>query len=209
MGSGIANRRWRETEGLIGMIINNVVLRTDLSGNPTFRELLGRVREMTLEAYTHQDLPFDKVVEALQPERDLSHNPLFQVMFSFHDAPLPNLELPGLTVNLLEGLSNGSAKFDLNIIVIPRAEQHDRARPGAGTDGITVIWEYNTDLFDETTIARMVAHYQTLLEGIIADPAAVPFGLTALNRRGTASTARGVECHPGRLPQGAVPPSAL
>ena len=79
VGSGIANRRWRETEGLIGMIINHVVLRTDLSGNPTVRELLGRVREISLEASAHQDLPFDKVVEALQPKRDLSHNPLFQV----------------------------------------------------------------------------------------------------------------------------------
>ena len=132
VGSAIANRRWRETEGLIGMLINTVVLRTDLSDNPTFRELLDRVREVTLEAYAHQDLPFDKVVAALQPARNLSYNPLFQVMFSFHDAPLPDLNLPGITISLLEGLSNGSAKFDMNIAIIPRSEQRIGLRSWSG-----------------------------------------------------------------------------
>ena len=153
---GVANRRWRETEGLIGMIINNVVLRTSLSDNPTFRELLAQVREGTLEAYAHQDVPFDSVVEALQPVRDMSRNPLFQAMFSFHDAPLPALELPELTVSLLEGLSNESTKFDLNVVAIPRSEQRVGLSPKAGADGITVIWEYNTDLFDPDTMIRLL-----------------------------------------------------
>ncbi|MFM7885046.1 MAG: condensation domain-containing protein, partial [Microcystis panniformis] len=96
VGSGVANRRLRETEGLIGMIVNNIVLRTDVSGNPTFKQLLEQVRQVTLEGYANEDLPFDKVVEVLKPVRHLSYNPLFQVMFSFHDAQLPDLSLSGL-----------------------------------------------------------------------------------------------------------------
>jgi amino acid adenylation domain-containing protein len=187
VGSGIANRRRRETEGLIGMIINNLVLRTELSGNPTVRQLLGRVRETTLEAYAHQDVPFDKVVEALQPERNLSHNPLYQVMFGFHDAPMPDVELPGLNVSVLVGLSNGSAKFDLNVIVIPHFVQHVGLHPGAvDAAGLTLLWEYSTDLFDAPTISRMIGHYQALLEGMVANPqqhiAALPL-LTEVERR--------------------------
>jgi amino acid adenylation domain-containing protein len=170
VGTGIANRRWRETEELIGMIINTVTLRTDLSGDPTFRELLGRVREVTLEAYAHQDLPFGKVVEALRPERSLSYSPLHQVLFSFHDAPMPDLNFPGMDTSLREVLSNGSAKFDLNVIAIPRSEQRVGPSRTAGADGITLIWEYSTDLFDDTTMDRMVGHYRTLLESIVADP---------------------------------------
>ncbi len=170
VGTGIANRRWREAEGLIGMLINTLVLRDHLSGEQTFRQLLHNVREICLAAYAHQDLPFERVVEAVQPERNLSHNPLFQVVFAFHDSPLPALTLPGLEVELLEALNNGSAKFDLNVTVIPRSEQRmgqDVASSQPG--GITMIWEYSTDLFEETTIARMVEHYQTLARHAVAD----------------------------------------
>jgi amino acid adenylation domain-containing protein len=170
VGSGIANRRWRETEGLIGMMLNNIVLRVDFCGNPRFRELLQRVRDVTVEAYAHQDLPFDQVVQALQPERDLSRNPLFQVMFSFHDSPMPDLSIPGLNLELTEALSSGSAKFDLNIIVIPRLEQHPGESVGPCDGSMTLIWEYATDLFDPATIDRMIGHYQRLLEGMVADP---------------------------------------
>ncbi|MBG1241150.1 non-ribosomal peptide synthetase [Nostoc sp. NZL] len=175
VGSGVANRRWRETEGLIGMIVNNIVLRTDVSGNPTFRELLAQVRQVTLEGYSNEDLPFDKVVEALKPERNLSYNPLFQVMFSFHDALLPDLNLPGLTIKQHEALNNKSAKFDLDVVVMPRSEQRvgrnskDEAK-GIETEGITLVWEYNSDLFDAATIDRMMGQYQTLVEGIVANP---------------------------------------
>jgi aspartate racemase len=170
VGSGIANRRSRQTEGLIGMIVNNLVLRTDLSGDPTFRELLGRVRKVAMEAYAHQDLPFDKVVEALRPKRDLSHNPLFQVMFNFQDTPLQDLEFPGLTVSLLRPISNGSAKFDLNVVVYPPSEQRAWSRSKAAPESTIVMWEYSTDLFDDTTIVRMMEHYEILLKGIVADP---------------------------------------
>lgn len=159
VGSGVANRRLRETEGLIGMIVNNIVLRADLSGNPTYRELPAQVRQVTLGGYANEDLPFDKVVEALRPVRNLSHNPLFQVMFSFHDSALPNLHLPGLDIGLQEAVSNQTAKFDLDLVVIPRAE------------GLTLIWEYNRGLFDTATIERMMERYQTLLEGIVSNPA--------------------------------------
>ncbi|MEH2239779.1 amino acid adenylation domain-containing protein [Nostoc sp.] len=161
VGTAVANRRMRETEQLIGMIVNNLVLRTDLSGNPTFRELLGRVRQVSLEAFANEDLPFDKVVEVLKPIRNLSYNPLFQVMFSFHDSPQPDLTLPGLKIRPNLALSNQSTKFDLDVVLIP---QHGAEK------GITVIWEYNTDLFDAATIQQMVEQYQTLLEGIVANP---------------------------------------
>ncbi|MEH2348456.1 MAG: amino acid adenylation domain-containing protein [Nostoc sp.] len=161
LGTAVANRRMRETEQLIGMIVNNLVLRTDLSGNPTFRELLGRVRQVSLEAFANEDLPFDKVVEVLKPIRNLSYNPLFQVMFSFHDSPQPDLTLPELNIRTNVALSNQSTKFDLDVVLIP---QH------GGEKGISVIWEYNTDLFDAATIQQMAEQYQTLLEGIIANP---------------------------------------
>jgi amino acid adenylation domain-containing protein/non-ribosomal peptide synthase protein (TIGR01720 family) len=161
VGTAVANRRMRETEKLIGMLVNNLVLRTDLSGNPTFRELLGRVCQVSLEAFANEDLPFDKVVEVLKPIRNLSYNPLFQVMFSFHDSPQPNLTLPGLNIKPNVALSNKSTKFDLDVVLIP----HHGAEKG-----ITMIWEYNTDLFDAATIQQMVEQYQTLLEGIVANP---------------------------------------
>ncbi|HBK22674.1 MAG TPA: non-ribosomal peptide synthetase [Planktothrix sp. UBA10369] len=175
VGSGVANRRLRETEELIGMIVNNIVLRTNLAGNPTFRELLKQVRQVTLEGYAHEDVPFDKVVEVLKPVRHLSYNPLFQVMFSFHDAQLPDLSLPGLTIKQNEAVSNYSAKFDLDIVVIPRSEQRVGRHSSADiqdveTAGITMVWEYNSDLFDHATIERMVTDYQTLLAGILVNP---------------------------------------
>ncbi|QHG18506.1 non-ribosomal peptide synthetase [Nostoc sp. ATCC 53789] len=161
VGTAVANRRMRETEQLIGMIVNNLVLRTDLSGNPTFRELLDRVRQVSLEAFANEDLPFDKVVEVLKPIRNLSYNPLFQVMFSFHDSPRPDLTLPELNITTNVALSNKSTKFDLDVVLIP---QHGRDK------GISVIWEYNTDLFDAATIQQMAEQYQTLLVGIVDNP---------------------------------------
>ncbi|WP_416209758.1 amino acid adenylation domain-containing protein [Nostoc sp. LEGE 06077] len=158
VGTAVANRRMRETEQLIGMIVNNLVLRTNLSGNPTFRELLERVRQVTLEAFANEDLPFDKVVEVLKPIRNLSYNPVFQVMFSFHDSPRPDLTLPGLNITTNVALSNKSTKFDLDVVLIPQY--------GEGK-GITAIWEYNTDLFDAATIQQMVELYQNLLQKIV------------------------------------------
>src|ERR671932_1006421 len=157
VGSAIANRNRHEIEGLIGFFVNSLVLRTNLSGNPTFLELLDRVREVKLGAYVHQDLPFEKLVEDLHPERNLSYHPLFQVVFSLQNTPIEALELPGLTLSRLD-FDNPSAKFDL--------EFHMWESP----EGLRGQIIYSTDLFDDTTITRMLGHFQTLLEGIIANP---------------------------------------
>ncbi|MEH1922365.1 amino acid adenylation domain-containing protein [Nostoc sp.] len=170
VGTAVANRRMQEVEKLIGMIVNNLVLRTDLSGNPTFRELLGRVRQVTLEAYANEDLPFDQVVEVLKPIRNLSHNPLFQVMFSFHDSPMPDLSLPSLDISLHEPISNKSAKFDLDLLVIPRSEQRVQNGSKTGAKGITLVLEYNSDLFDAGTIQQILDQYQNLLASIVDKP---------------------------------------
>jgi amino acid adenylation domain-containing protein len=157
VGSPVAGRDRLETEYLIGLFVNVIVLRTDLSGNPTFRDLLDRVREVVVGAYNHQEVPFEKLVEILQPERDLSYSPLFQVMFALQNTPMPSLEFSDLTLSPL-AVDNGTAKFDLTL---------DLAETPDGIDGSI---DYNTDLFDDGTIARMVGHLQTLLEGIVANP---------------------------------------
>ena len=157
IGSAIANRNRTEIEGLIGFFVNTLVLRTSLAGNPSFEELLKRVREVALGAYAHQDLPFELLVEQLQPQRDLSYTPLFQVMFVLQNAPMSALELPGLTLTPLESNSD-SAKFDLTLQMTETEE------------GLVGSLEYNTDLFEENTIHRMAGHLQTLLEGVVANP---------------------------------------
>ena len=156
VGTPIARRTHKETEGLIGLFINTLVLRSDLKGNPSFREVLGRVRETTLNAYAHQDLPFERLVEELQPQRDLSRNPLFQVMCTLQNTPSLEAELPGLS-SALE-LNSPVAKFDLNLVL---------KETDAGLRGEL---EYSTDLFDTSTITRLVGHYKTLLAGAVATP---------------------------------------
>jgi amino acid adenylation domain-containing protein len=157
VGSPIANRNHREIEELIGFFVNTLVMRTELSGNPSFSELLIRVREMALSAYAHQDLPFEMLVEALQPERDLSHTPLFQVMFTLQNTPVSTLELTGLSLSSIP-VATQTAKFDLTL-----ALEHTN-------QGLRGVWEYNTDLFDRTTIEGMTGHFVTLLESIVAHP---------------------------------------
>ena len=157
VGSPIANRNRTEIEGLIGFFVNTLVLRTDLSGNPTFRELLKRVRQVTWEAYDHQDLPFEKLVDELQPERDLSYSPLFQVKFMLQNAPREDLKLPGLTLSLLD-LENTTAKLDLSL---------DMYEADSGLMG---AFEYNTDLFDTATIERLTEHFRNVLSGIVNNP---------------------------------------
>ncbi|MBD2775781.1 non-ribosomal peptide synthetase [Iningainema tapete] len=157
VGSPIANRNYAEIEGLIGFFVNILVLRTQLSGNPTFRELLHRVREVALGAYAHQDLPFEQLVEQLQPQRSLSYTPLFQVMFVLQNAPMSVLELSGLTLSPVESHTS-TAKFDLTLYIKETAGQ------------LVATWEYNTDLFAAQTIHRMAGHFQILLEGIVANP---------------------------------------
>jgi amino acid adenylation domain-containing protein len=157
VGSPIANRNRTEIEGLIGFFVNALVLRTDLSGDPSFREVLRRVREVALSAYAHQDLPFERLVEELQPERSLGHQPMFQVVFSLLNAPKASMTFGGLTLSSLE-LDRGNTKFDLTWFM----EEQDGALHG--------VLEYSTDLFEAPTIVRLVGHFQVLLEGIAADP---------------------------------------
>jgi amino acid adenylation domain-containing protein len=157
VGSPIANRNRAETENLIGFFVNTMVLRTDLSGDPSFRELLGRVREMSLTAYAHQDVPFELLVEELQPERSLAHTPLFQVVFTLQNAPMPRTELENLSVSGL-AMPNATAKFDLGLNI-------------GGTNGeLQGALEYNTDLFETATIRRMLSHFEVLLESVVSNP---------------------------------------
>ncbi len=167
IGSPIANRNRSEIEGLIGFFVNSLVLRTDLSGNPTFRELLSRVKEVALGAYAHQDLPFEKLVEELHPERNLNQNPLFQVVFALQNAPISALELPGLTLNPLP-FETETTRFDLEFhLWEPNIQNGLWADSSEGISGFII---YSTDLFDDATITRMLGHFQTLLEGIVANP---------------------------------------
>jgi amino acid adenylation domain-containing protein len=157
VGSPIANRNRSEVEGLIGFFVNTLVLRTSLVGHLSFRQVLQRLREVTLGAYAHQDVPFEQLVELLQPQRSLSYTPLFQVMFILQNAPEETLQLPGLSLEFLAAES-GTAKFDLTLSI----EETDA--------GLLERFEYRTDLFEETTIARMATHLETLLSGIVEQP---------------------------------------
>jgi amino acid adenylation domain-containing protein len=157
IGTPAAGRNHVELEGLIGFFVNTSVIRTDLSGNPSFRELLRRVREVAVEASEHQDAPFVKVVEALQIPRSLSYSPVFQVMFVFQNGPRQKLELTGLTLQELE-FDSGMAKFDLTV----EMREED--------EGLSCAFEYSTDIFEEATVTRMILHFRSLLEGVAADP---------------------------------------
>ncbi|HEX9670007.1 MAG TPA: amino acid adenylation domain-containing protein, partial [Thermoanaerobaculia bacterium] len=165
VGSPIAGRNRAETEGLIGFFVNTLVLRADLGagadrpGEPTFAELLARVREVTLDAYAHQDLPFEKLVEELRPRRDLSHSPLFQVVFGLHNAPAARAHLPGLELRRME-IEVETAKFDLVLQLLETS---------AGLEGGL---EFNRDLFDVATAERLLRHFATLVEGVVAAPEA-------------------------------------
>lgn len=167
IGSPIANRHRSEIEGLIGFFVNSLVLRSDLSGDLTFRKLLKRVRNVALEAYEHQDIPFEKLVEELDPERDLSRNPLFQVAFALQNAPMQPLELPGLSLEPAP-LKSVSTRFDLEVhLWEPTHGLRSLWQSQAGLSGFIA---YSTDLFDHDRIDRLVGHFQTLLEGIVSNP---------------------------------------
>ncbi len=157
VGTAIANRNRSETEALIGFFVNTLVLRTDLSGNPSFRKLMQRVRETTLGAYVHQDMPFEKLVEELQPERSLSQAPLFQVAFGVRNNPSQTLTLPGLELSQME-FEFDAGRFDLTLWI------------SESQDELSGIWYYNTDLFEVATIKRMQGHFETILQNVLAQP---------------------------------------
>ena len=158
VGTFIANRSFSEMEGLIGLLIDPLVLRTDLSGDPTFRQLLKRVRQVTLEALAHRDLPFEELLKELQPTRDLSRTPLFQVMLIFRDMPSSTMEaeLPDLSVQELE--EDEYANSDVALFLWETDQE------------LVGFMEYNADLFDATTITQMLGHWQVLLQGIVTHP---------------------------------------
>jgi amino acid adenylation domain-containing protein len=157
VGTPVAGRNRPETEGLIGYFTNTLALRSDVSGNPTYRELLARVRHMALAAYENQDLPFEKLVIELKPERDLSYSPVFQVLFSVGHVGAGAPELPGLTTTPLM-VDRGITKFDLTMGITDRE------------DGLSAGFEYSTDLFHATTIRRMLDSFRLIVEAIVTDP---------------------------------------
>src|ERR1051325_1054203 len=157
VGSPIANRQRSEIEPLIGFFVNTLVMRTDLSGDPAFRELLRRVQQTTLSAYEHQDVPFETLVEELQPERHLGVTPFFQVVFALQNAPGQELRLPHLTLARMD-VPGTTAKFDLSLLLEESAER------------LIGVIEYSTDLFDEKTVGRLLEHLRILLESIVANP---------------------------------------
>jgi amino acid adenylation domain-containing protein len=157
VGSAIANRNRQETESLIGFFVNTLALRTNLQGNPTFKELLERVKQVTLDAYDHQDLPFEKLVDELGLERSLAHHPLFQVAFGLENGTPEQIEIPGLTLTRFEW-ENTTTLFNLSLIF--RETSH----------GLTGEWEYATDSFADETIQRMTGHFEVLLKQILDNP---------------------------------------
>jgi hypothetical protein len=157
IGTPVANRNRIEIETLIGFFVNTLVLRTSLSGNPGFRELLARVREVTLGAFANQDLPFDILVKELQPERTLSRTSLFQTSFALQNAPMSSLEIPGLTLSPMK-IETETARFELSLLL---AEM---------PDGLYGSFEYNTDLFEAGTITKMIRHYEIILDTVVEQP---------------------------------------
>jgi non-ribosomal peptide synthetase component F len=157
VGTDLANRTMPETEQMIGFFINLLAVRTDLSGNPTFRELLSRVRERLLEAYAHQEVPFPKVVQEIQPERSTTHNPIVQALFVMQNAPRTKRELAGLRVEPFE-VPVTTSKFDMAVFMAERP------------DGLIGYWVYSTELFEQKTIQRMMRHFATLLQSAITQP---------------------------------------
>ncbi|RQW04813.1 amino acid adenylation domain-containing protein [candidate division KSB1 bacterium] len=153
IGTPIANRNRSELESLLGVFVNTLVMRTSLSGNPSFIDLVKRVKETALGAFAHQDIPFEMIVEELKPERDMSRPPYFQTMFVMQNAPAQQLVLPNVTIEPLQ-LHTPTAKFDLTFVLEPK---------NGGLDGQIV---YNTDLFDSATIERMIGHIKTLFKEI-------------------------------------------
>ncbi|WNG28234.1 amino acid adenylation domain-containing protein [Cystobacter fuscus] len=189
VGSGVANRRWQDSENLLGMFVNTVVLRGRLHGNPTFEDFLERIRRTSLAVYDNQELPYGMIFAESPARHDDGIHPLIQAMFSFHDAPLGPLGAAPLEVSVVEGLSNGSAKFELavvavpryaapghisrlpgNVVHIPRSDAPVRVSPRSSLQGIMLAWEFDRDLFEDFFITGMLSAYQRLLHAITDAP---------------------------------------
>ncbi len=183
IGSPVANRNQPEVEPLIGFFVNLLVLRGDLAGDPSFRDLLARVRQATLDAYAHQDLPFELLVEELRPQRHLSASPLFQVMFALQNAPMGSMDLPGLSFAPLE-VEPSFTRFDLEL----------NAWESEGSLVLSFI--YSAELFDRATVQRLAGSLEALLRSAAAGRRPAALRAAAADRRGAPSARRGVERHP-------------
>ncbi len=158
VGTPVSGRVRLEYEALIGFFVNTLVMRTDLSGNPSFREVLARVREVILHAFANQEVPFDQLVEVLRPERSVSYPPLFQILFTLQPIPVRSREIGDVTFSPVEDLDSDTSRFDLAVDVVEKGE------------GLEVYFEYNSDLFEKATVLRFQEHFQKLLQSIVADP---------------------------------------
>ena len=186
VGTAIANRNRVELEGLLGFFINTLALRVKISDDQTFLELLARAREVCLGAYAHQDIPFEHLVEELQPERDLSRSPFFQVMLVLQNAPVETMRLEGLTLDWFE-VESETAKFDLTLSFIETGMETGMETGG----GINASLEYNSDLFERGAIRRLCAHFETLLAGVVENPQERISCLPLLNEGEQAQLVRG------------------
>ncbi|NOK22983.1 condensation domain-containing protein, partial [Corallococcus carmarthensis] len=157
VGTPVAGRNRREVEGLIGFFVNTVVMRTDLSGNPTLRELLGRVRKTCVEAYAQQDIPLEQIVAALQPGREAGQTPFYRVSFNFQNAPLSEVHIPGLVLRPIV-VESGLAKLDLSLQLTE------------GSEGLTGLWEYSTDLYEERTVRRWMEGFERVVRALVEKP---------------------------------------
>ncbi|WP_416987095.1 condensation domain-containing protein, partial [Streptomyces sp. T028] len=162
IGTPIAGRTDDAVEELVGFFINELVLRTDTSGNPSFRELLARVRETDLAAYAHQDVPFERIVEAVNPSRSLGRHPLFQIVLALQNTAQPTLDLPGLTIGA-EPADGGVARFDLSFGL------NERLAADGSPAGLDALAEFATDLFDRVTVESMVGRLVAVLRAVVAD----------------------------------------
>lgn len=172
IGSALANRNWQDSDGIIGMLVNTVVLRNRISMHSRFGEFVDQVRACCVAAYDHQELPFSRLVGALNPERSGDHNPVFQVMLGFHDSPAPEMDLPGLDVAILEAVGSGAAKVDLSLVVIPRLGQEGEGDP------VHLVWEWNAGVLEpglaEAVVESFLRVFEAALDGFDQPIAALP-----------------------------------
>ncbi|MBL8341598.1 MAG: amino acid adenylation domain-containing protein [Rubrivivax sp.] len=184
VGTAVGARDRPELQRVIGFFANNIVLRADIAGDPTVSELLHRVRDVATKAYAHQDMPFDLLVEALAPRRELDHSPLFQVLFVLHNLMVDRFELGAAVCSAVEP-RHRTSRFDLAVDIFDLGE------------GLRTYFEYNADLFDEPTIERLMGHYRSLLEGMLADPGQRVSTLPLVGATsGTGAAALALQCGP-------------
>jgi amino acid adenylation domain-containing protein len=195
VGTPVAARNEIELEGMVGLFVNTLVFRCDFSKDPTFRELIRQVREFSLDSYPHQDLPFEKLVEALVPQRSLDLHPIFQVMFTFQNIPKQVFEIPGLSIKEI-GFESGIAKFDLSVEVWDDGQLHCQ-------------FEHRTDLFEKSTIQRMLGHFENLLHAASNNPDSLVGELNMMSARERAQVITEWNCTAADFPQNLTIPEAF